>query len=196
MVRLSRTLTSLCVVLLLLLGLAPGGARPAAGHALPPALSAAAQSVHYVGHAGGWTQGAAVQGHLAYTGEGPRLMVLDVSTPGSPTVLGKTVPLPGLVNNVALTGNYAYVSNGWGGLQVVDVSTPATPTVVGSFAMPEYVYDVAVQGGNDRLVDPLGPRDVREVTRVAVTLRWRTGRQIGPGTEATAISGKHGRAEF
>jgi len=119
-----------------------------------------ARNVEYVGHIGGASYAVAAQGHYAYIGEGPSLIVLDVSNPASPTVVGKAPPLPGIVRGVAVAGSYAYVAvvapvsqylgggslEIGGSLRVLDVSTPANPKEVGFYDTPGAAYGVAVAG--------------------------------------------------
>ncbi|MEX1309107.1 MAG: hypothetical protein AB1Z65_01685, partial [Candidatus Sulfomarinibacteraceae bacterium] len=50
----------------------------------------------------------AVAGSTAYVGSGPTLMVVDVSTPASPQLLGE-LTLPENVTGVAVVGNLALV---------------------------------------------------------------------------------------
>ena len=52
------------------------------------------KKVSLVGSVGGSDFGVAVQGNYAYVGEGRSLLVLDISTPSSPSRVGKVV-LPG-----------------------------------------------------------------------------------------------------
>jgi hypothetical protein len=113
-----------------------------------------AQNVEFVGHIGGATWAVAVQGNYAYVGEGPRLTILDISNPASPTVVGKTDPLPEIVYGVAVAGGYAYVADYYG-LRIVDVSDPSNPREVGSYDTPGYAVasDVAVAGGYAYLAD-------------------------------------------
>ena len=125
----------------------------AAAPAAEASTSADAQNVEFVGHIGGATLAVAVQGDYAYIGEGPRLAILDISNPASPTVAGKTVPLPGVVRGVAVTGGYAYIADREGGLRVVDVSTPANPAEVGFYDTPGHAYGVAVAGGYAYIAD-------------------------------------------
>lgn len=55
---------------------------------------------------------------------------------------------PGGAEDVAVSGNYAYVADGWMGLRVIDISNPANPQEVGAFAALDYdsAYGVAVSG--------------------------------------------------
>ena len=66
-------------------------------------------------------------------------MVLDVSDPTNPTVVGSIVDdgntLLRTPSRVFVQGNYAYVTSfGEHGVQVIDISIPTTPTAVGSIA--------------------------------------------------------------
>jgi len=120
-----------------------GGLTNCASRAAP---TPDAGNVEFVGHIGGATYAVALQGNYAYIGEGPRLTILDISNPASPTVLGKTLPLPDTVRRVAVAGSYAYVADYDGGLRVVDVSTPSNPMEVGFYDTPGDAYGVAVAG--------------------------------------------------
>ena len=71
------------------------------------------------------------QGHYAYVGVGPRLVILDVSDPSHPILVGQTAAFPGVVEGVAVVGNTAYVAAGTAGLRVINVANPAAPVEVG-----------------------------------------------------------------
>jgi len=166
------TLLSLIVVMGLLLALVPGGVRPssATNATSSIATTADAQNVEFVGHIGGTILAVAVQGNYAYIGEGPRLTILNVSNPASPTVVGKTPPLPDVVRGVYVAGGYAYVADHNAGLRVVDVSNPANPMEVGFYHTPGNVEAVAVAGdyayvaaGGLRVVDVSDPTTPVEV---------------------------------
>jgi DNA-binding beta-propeller fold protein YncE len=113
------------------------------------APTADAENVELVGHIGGPALAVAVQEAYAYTGEGLRLTILDISNAGSPTVVGKTVPMLDDVVDVAVAGDYAYVADLGAGLRVVDVSDPANPTEVRYYDTPGYANDVAVAPAGD-----------------------------------------------
>ena len=98
----------------------------------------------------------AVQGRYAYVGVGPRLVVVDVGDPTRPVAVGGTGLLPDAVMGVAVSGAYAYVADGSGGLRVVDVSDPASPREVGSYGTPLYAYGVAVSGAYAYVADGSG----------------------------------------
>jgi hypothetical protein len=94
----------------------PGGPTNAASPSVNPAdplfSTADAQNVEFVGHIGGATRAVAIQGNYAYVGEGPRLTILDISNPASPTVVGNTSLLPDIVWGVCVAGGCAYVADG------------------------------------------------------------------------------------
>ncbi|MCH8806431.1 MAG: hypothetical protein IH986_10125 [Planctomycetes bacterium] len=85
---------------------------------------------------GGATKAVAVVGDRAYLGVGPRLSVLDISDPARPVELGRTAGVfAGVVREVVVSGDYAYVSAGT--LRIVDVSNPAAPLIVGEYVGPD-----------------------------------------------------------
>jgi len=63
-------------------------------------------------------------------------MILDITNPNAPVVVGQTGALPGVVSGLAVAGNYAYVSDGDAGLRIVDVTTTTCPEEVGFHNTP------------------------------------------------------------
>jgi hypothetical protein len=57
------------------------------------------------------------------------LQVIDVSDPANPQRVGGYDS--GSARDVAVSGNFAYVAAGFGGLEVIDVSDPANPQRIG-----------------------------------------------------------------
>lgn len=76
-------------------------------------------NIELISQIGGIVQAVALQGNLAYIGLGPHLVILDVSDPVSPNVVGQTGVLPGVVNGVAVAGPYAYVADGPSGFLIL-----------------------------------------------------------------------------
>jgi len=111
-----------------------------------PGMQADAENVELVGQIGGVSYTVAVQGNYAYLGVGPRLVILNVSDPPHPAVVGQTDVLPGFVGAVAVAGGYAYVADGHGNLRIIHVSDPAHPAEVGFCDTPGFTEDVAVAG--------------------------------------------------
>lgn len=87
----------------------------------------------------------ALQGNHAYIGVGPQLVILNVSDPSHPTVVGQTDSLPGNVGEVAVVGNHAYVAAG-NGLSIINISDPAHPIKVGSGSISGIAWGVAISG--------------------------------------------------
>ena len=63
----------------------------------------------------------------------------------SPTALS-FLNLPGSVNNVDVSGDFAYVAAGSAGLQVVDVSNRLNPRIVAALGLPGNANDVKLDG--------------------------------------------------
>jgi len=85
-----------------------------------------------VGHWGGCSRDVQVVGDRAYVAIGPRVVVLDVSSPDAPTFLGQSEPLPNVVMYLDIEGPFAYAITYRDGLHVLDVSDPERITVLGS----------------------------------------------------------------
>ena len=105
----------------------------------------------------------------ACCGEGG-LVILDVSNPAEPQILG-TLDTRGYTEDMVPDGDYAVLADGPLGVQVVDFSDPANPVLVSSAYSLAYVYAVALQngivyaaGGGSGLFtvdlgDPLNPKE-------------------------------------
>jgi hypothetical protein len=71
--------------------------------------------------------------------------VIDISDPTSPTYAG-SYDTPGEARGVAISGDYAYVTDREAGLQVIDISDPTSPTYAGSYDTPDSALGVAISG--------------------------------------------------
>lgn len=165
---------------------------PSRNVTLPPAVTDAdfvaaaanAQNVEYVGHYGSGANGVTVRGKYAYLGEGPKLTILDISTPSSPALVGKTPSLPDDVYDIALAGNYAYVTCGESGLRIINVANPAAPVEVGFIDTPGDAYGIAVSDTFAYVADENGGLRVINVSNpaapveVGFTTAW-VGHAIG-----------------
>jgi len=100
------------------------------------------RNMELVGQIGGPAYAVAVQGHYAYLGIGPRLVVLDVTDPTQPGVIGLSKEMPDYVADVAVSGTRAFVvwSSHMGasnsGLWILDVADPTQPRLIGRHPMP------------------------------------------------------------
>jgi hypothetical protein len=138
------------------------------------AACAAADDVclELVSQVGGLNYAVDVSGERAYVGNGMGFLVLDVSNPAEPTLLGKTL-LPGEIWDVAVAGEFAFAACADAGLQILDVSDPTRPVVAAVLPVDwTGVYAVRVSGGyayllaNDIrfvVVDVANPREPRIV---------------------------------
>jgi hypothetical protein len=112
-----------------------------------------------VGQLGGETRAVAVQGAYAYIGVGPRLVVVDISNPAHPAVVGQTTVLtarPFFVEQVQVAGAYVYMvgagcdsydlCHGYNGMWVIDVSDPTAPREVSSYVTPGPAHAVYLAG--------------------------------------------------
>ena len=86
---------------------------------------------------GGSAAAVAVRGDYAYLGQGPRLVVLDVSNPQSPEFIAESELLPGIVLGVEVDERYVYVTTRYGGLYIYDIQQSGAPVMVGS-VIPEH----------------------------------------------------------
>ena len=60
---------------------------------------------------------------------------------------------PGEAFSVAVSGDYAYVADGYAGLRVISIVDPAHPVEVGSFDTPGWAHGVAVSGNYAYVAD-------------------------------------------
>lgn len=95
-------------------------ARPAAPRVL----------VHHVGAA---AVSAVLVGPTAYVGIGPRLAVIDVSTPRTPRTLGLSEPAEVLLSEIVAAPGRVYAVDETLGLLIFDVTDPARPREVGRY---------------------------------------------------------------
>ena len=95
-------------------------ARPAAPRVLAHHIGAAAIS-------------AVLVGPTAYVGIGPRLAVIDVSTPRTPRTLGLSEPAEVLLSEIVAAPGRVYAVDESLGLLIFDVTDPARPREVGRY---------------------------------------------------------------
>jgi hypothetical protein len=120
----------------------------AAALSLVANVQAQEQTISLVGQMGGYCQAVHVQGRYAYVGEGWNFTILDIADPTSPVVTAR-LRLPQMIEDVVVSGGFAYVADGYGGLKIVDVSDPSSPTLRKSFnSTPQaFVGHVHLSGG-------------------------------------------------
>ncbi len=147
------------------------------------ALSAASgYNVELVGHIGGAVRAVFAQGNRVYIGQGPRLVVLDISNPTAPALMGQSAPGSEIVQDVYVAGNYAFVVGREEGLRVIDVSNPAAPAQVGAVALGlhESARRVTVAGNYAYVSIYSGFLIIDVSNPAAPTLRGRYSAGAGP----------------
>ena len=153
----SNSITSVLIATMLIIGLINEptntvfGQSNARGKTMEQSPSG--NSLDYIGQLGGNTYAVTVQGDYAYIGEGGRLTILNIVDPTLPTVIGKATPLPGMVADITISGNYAYIAAMEGGLRVIDIGNPADPFEVGYYDTPSSAHAVDLSGGYAYVAD-------------------------------------------
>jgi len=110
--------------------------------------------------------------NVAYVGNGGAMDIFDISNPSSPLLLGRAM-IMGVVYDICVSGNYAYVANYEGSLHIIDVNNTSSPVNVGSIytgsrtrkvnVLDNYAY-VAASGGL-LIIDVSTPSSITKVTR-------------------------------
>lgn len=126
-------------------------AAPAAGETVPAANDQSNRTaafevanIEVIGQIGGINMALDVAGDVAYVSRGGRLLILDISTPAAPVLVGKTSPVPTPIVGLAIHGDYAYLAAGESGMWVVDVADPEAPVVIGHWQATAPVSQVVV----------------------------------------------------
>ncbi|MCF7847403.1 MAG: DUF2271 domain-containing protein [Kiritimatiellales bacterium] len=101
---------------------------------------------------GGFCAAVAVAPPYAYLGAGDSLVVVDVSNAATPVKAG-SLHLPGMIEDVAVSGSLLFAACGESGVHIVDVSTPSAPAYVNTFDSSGHAFGVAVSGGTLYLAD-------------------------------------------
>ena len=121
--------------------------------AAAPAAPAEQVTLEPIGQIGGTAHGVAVQGHYAYVGMGPTLLVLDVSDPQNVMRVGQSKVLPGIVQEAYVSEDFVCVAAGQAGLRIISVHYPNSPREVGFLATVGEAVDVSVSGNYAYVAD-------------------------------------------
>jgi len=119
-------------------------------------------TLEIVGQAGGALTAMAVAGKAAYLGLGPRLVVLDVSNPSAPAVVGQSELLPSVARSIAVAGDQVYWLSADGRLLILDVSNPADPRQVAEIPVSPAAQILSLQ---DSLAYLIGEACVQDVCK-------------------------------
>jgi hypothetical protein len=93
-----------------------------------------------IGQFGGYTGAVAVQGHLAFLGVGPRLLVLDISNPSQPQAVGQSGILPHIIQALSIHDTYVFIVTQDNSLHILDMSDISSLQEIGSYK-PESIPD-------------------------------------------------------
>jgi hypothetical protein len=135
--------------------------------------------------------GICVSDGYAYVADMLSTRIIDVSNPANPFEVGIYENLVFFAQDVAISGNYAYVAYGVDGLRIVDISNPYFPGEVGFWDIPDnargvavsdsYAYVAAISGL--RIIDITNPFSPYEVG-YCDTIGW---------VEHAVVSGDYGK---
>jgi len=88
-----------------------------------------------------------VVGDYASLGDRTGMVIIDISDPTDPKPAGEKFYTSGMVREVKVRGNYAYLADAGCGMQVVDISDPALPVQAGVFdELCDVPCDIALYG--------------------------------------------------
>ena len=114
---------------------------------------AAATHLRLMTQLGGTATKLALRGGMAYLGEGPRVVAVDVSDPQAPARRGASAPLPGVVRGMAWSGNLlaviyrdALANIGNDGLALLDVTDADHPGIVAQLPLDQGPQSLAAVG--------------------------------------------------
>lgn len=119
----------------------------------PIQAAASAHNAALLGQVGGAVQAVATQGHWAFVGVGPRVLIMDISEPANPLLVGASQTFDDLVRGITVVGNVAYVAAGTAGLHMLNVTLPANPQPLGEVDTPGTAWRVDVVGAYAYVAD-------------------------------------------
>lgn len=156
----------------------------------PARVSAVTESWDLVGQVGGQIQAVAVSGSKVYAGTGLCLTILDITTPSVPYLLGSSQPFTDFIQDIAISGNYAYVAAGSAGLGMVNIANPLEPEVVSTWHSRGYAEGVAVSGSTLYLADGANGLRILDISNPAVPVEIGSAYPFHYALEV-ALSGDH-----
>ena len=124
---------------------------------------------------GGSSRGIALRGSTVFVGLGARVLTFDVADPDAPVEIGHSPLLPGVVEDIQLAGDLAWIAVGGAGILALDVTRPDDITVVGAFDTPSHSFslDVSEDVGLLADTDHLIALDLRDPAAIREFGRWK-----------------------
>ncbi len=95
-------------------------------------------------HPYGLNQAVAAAGTTAYVGNGAALMVVDLSDPATPEVIGR-FDLPSFITDIAVSGDRVYVST-YQAIHAINMTDPSSPVEIGFFGCGYNCDSLAASG--------------------------------------------------
>ncbi len=139
-----------------------------------------------------WSGGRDVdaEGDHAFCAFSNGLVVLDVSSPAEPSLVGR-VYAKGKGRAIDVSDGYAYIADGFSGLQIIDVTTPSTPIWVAAYDTPHEACDVAVAGSFAYVADgSFGALEIIDISD-PTTPTWVAGYEPPYGVYAVSVAGTY-----
>ncbi len=102
-----------------------------------------------------------------YISEGMYIVILDVTDPSSPIVLG-ACETDGYAGSISVAGDHVYIAGGESGFSIVDISDPAALQIVGSYGFPCIVHNIAVTDEYAYIADGINGLEIFDPSRKLV----------------------------
>lgn len=116
----------------------------------------------------GFAQNVTLANHYAYVvgGAWANLRIINITDPANANQVGSLIIMPGLTiaQDVAISGNYAYLAGGEVGLLVVDITDPTNPSQVGVYQGTMSDARCVVISGNYAYVSSLSTVNIIDIT--------------------------------
>lgn len=84
-------------------------------------------------------------GRYSYVACESGLVIIDFSDIRNPREVGRYNTPIDAVYSLFVSGNYAYLANGWGGLRIINIENPSQPYEMGRYTLPTRCEDVYVR---------------------------------------------------
>ncbi len=126
-----------------------------------------------VNQLGGESRAVFVKNERIYLGAGPRLQIIDSSDPQSPTLVGQSLPMPGIVTDIVVNNTLAFVTAG-NALHLFDLSNAAHPALLGTYEFVDEAEFVAVTGNVAYVLDYWANLHLIDVSNPALPVELST----------------------